>query len=44
MAERDLYGGWTELGFDATGYFRLDEVGGRWWFVSLREMDFYHMV
>ena len=34
MPERDLYGGWEGLHFGATGYFRLGETNGRWWFVT----------
>ncbi len=28
------YGGWTELRFEATGYFRTEHDGERWWFVD----------
>ncbi len=34
MATLDSYGGWTQLRFEATGYFRLEEAKGRWWFVT----------
>lgn len=31
----DKYGGLRKLGkYDATGYFRLQQVDGRWWFVT----------
>lgn len=28
------YGGWKELRFDSTGYFRTEFDGSRWWFVD----------
>jgi len=33
-SERDQFGGWTELSFEATGYFRLEEADQRWWLVT----------
>jgi hypothetical protein len=30
----DAYGGWCGLQSDATGYFRVQQLGGRWWFVT----------
>ena len=31
---RDRFGGWTELKFDATGFFRTEHDGRRWWLVT----------
>ncbi len=33
-ADLDRYGGWKGKTFKATGYFRLENDGDRWWFVS----------
>ncbi|MDP6041242.1 MAG: hypothetical protein QGG64_22020 [Candidatus Latescibacteria bacterium] len=32
-SQRDQYGGWTELQFEATGFFRLEKTD-RWWLVT----------
>jgi hypothetical protein len=32
--ERDRYGGWTARKFEATGYFRTEHDGARWWLVT----------
>ncbi|TYP73362.1 beta-galactosidase [Paenibacillus methanolicus] len=34
FADWNAYGGWTRLRFDATGYFRTEHDGERWWFVD----------
>jgi len=34
MSELDRYGGWTGLTSSATGFFRLEKIDGRWWFVD----------
>ncbi|MCL5281936.1 MAG: hypothetical protein M1376_18735, partial [Planctomycetes bacterium] len=33
-ADRDRYGGWNRLQFEATGYFRVVERAGVWWLVT----------
>ena len=34
-ADRDRFGGWTGGGkFKATGHFRFEKVGGKWWMVD----------
>jgi hypothetical protein len=35
-ADRDLYGGWTGLRFEATGFFQVAERDGVWWLVTPR--------
>lgn len=30
----DSYGGWTDLSFEPSGFFRLEKKGARWWFVT----------
>ncbi len=30
----DTWGGWTGTQLDATGFFRVQQVGDRWWFVT----------
>lgn len=32
--DRDPYGGWTQLRFEATGFFRAVERDGLWWLVT----------
>ena len=32
--DRDRFGGWTGLKFDATGFFRTEHDGRRWWLVT----------
>jgi len=32
--QRDRYGGRPEIATKATGFFRVDALGGRWWFVT----------
>ena len=32
--DRDQYGGWTGLKFEATGFFRLEKAPDRWWLVT----------
>lgn len=32
--ERDRYGGWTKLRFEATGFFHASARDGIWWLVS----------
>ena len=34
MPERDRYGGWTGKQFEATGFFRTQHDGERWWLVT----------
>ena len=34
MAARDQYGGWTGKQFEATGFFRTQHDGKRWWLVT----------
>ncbi|MBT7299852.1 MAG: hypothetical protein HN849_10080 [Victivallales bacterium] len=34
MAKRDRFGGWTGKTFEATGFFRTEHDGTRWWFVT----------
>jgi hypothetical protein len=33
-ADRDRYGGWARLRFEATGFFRVVERAGVWWLVT----------
>jgi agarase len=30
----DRYGGWTGIESEATGRFRVEEIDGRWWFIT----------
>lgn len=32
--ERDSYGGWPEIRSQATGFFRLEKINSRWWFID----------
>ncbi len=32
--DRDRYGGWPQIRSKATGFFRLEKIDGRWWFVD----------
>lgn len=34
LLDRSRYGGWKKLRFEATGYFRTEHDGERWWFVD----------
>lgn len=34
LPPRDAYGGATTIKAKATGYFRLEEIGGRWFFIT----------
>ncbi|MBT7299853.1 MAG: hypothetical protein HN849_10085 [Victivallales bacterium] len=34
MANRDRFGGWTGKTFEATGFFRTEHDGTRWWMVT----------
>ncbi|HEX8913818.1 MAG TPA: hypothetical protein VF796_15830 [Humisphaera sp.] len=40
-ADRDPYGGWTKLTGKKTGFFRLEEIRGHWWFVTPDGNAFY---
>ncbi len=40
---RDEYGGWKGKKFDATGYFRTQHDGRRWWLVDPDGYAFYSM-
>ena len=31
---RDRFGGTTRVRSEATGFFRVEEIGGRWWFIT----------
>lgn len=31
---RDRWGGWTGVKTTATGHFRVEEIGGTWWFIT----------
>lgn len=33
-ASRDSYGGFAAVRAEATGFFRVEQVGGRWWFIT----------
>lgn len=33
-AEFDRYGGWRGIGSEATGHFRVEQIDGRWWFIT----------
>ncbi|MBM3755389.1 MAG: hypothetical protein FJW38_15560 [Acidobacteria bacterium] len=33
-AERDRYGGWNSIRANATGYFRVEEIRGRWYLIT----------
>ena len=32
--ELDAYGGWKEIRVDVSGFFRVEELDGRWWFIT----------
>ena len=32
--EYDRYGGWTKVRGQATGFFHVEQIDGRWWFVT----------
>lgn len=32
--EKDQYGGWKQIKGEATGYFHVEELEGRWWFIT----------
>lgn len=32
--ETDDYGGWTKYSYEATGWFRVQKVNGRWWLIT----------
>ena len=34
QAQLDSYGGWTGICSRATGFFRLERIDGRWWFIT----------
>jgi hypothetical protein len=34
LPERSVFGGWTERQYEATGFFRLEHDGKRWWLVD----------
>jgi hypothetical protein len=34
FADRDAYGGFASTKANATGFFRVEEIDGRWWFVT----------
>ncbi len=34
MSEKDRFGGCAEIRSEATGFFRVEEVEGRWWFIT----------
>jgi hypothetical protein len=34
---RSRYGGWTALTAKATGYFRIERIGSRWWLSTRKE-------
>ena len=39
----DRYGGWREVQAKATGFFRVQEVAGRWWFITPEGNGFISM-
>lgn len=41
--ETDSYGGWRAFRLEATGFFRVAEHGGRWWFVTPEGHPFLSM-
>jgi hypothetical protein len=36
------YGGWTTSQYDATGFFRVEKVGGRWWIIDPEGYPYIH--
>ena len=32
--DRDRYGGWTKISTEATGFFRIEKLENRWWFIT----------
>lgn len=34
QSDRGLYGGWKQLRFESSGFFRTEHDGKRWWFVD----------
>ena len=34
QSDRGRYGGWKQLRFESSGYFRTEHDGQRWWFVD----------
>ena len=34
LEERDRFGGWTGIQSESTGFFRVEKIGGRWWFIT----------
>ena len=34
LMERDRFGGFTAVKTNATGFFRVEEIAGRWWFIT----------
>ncbi len=42
-ADLDQYGGWTELQGQKTGFFHVEKLGERWWFIT-PEGNAYFMV
>jgi len=32
--ERDRYGGWKKISAEATGFFRIEKLENRWWFIT----------
>ena len=41
LAGRDIYGGFADTKEKATGFFRVQEIDGRWWFVDPAGHLFY---
>ena len=34
MAELDRFGGYKPIRSEATGFFRVEKIGPRWWFIT----------
>ena len=34
MADLDRFGGYKEIKSEATGFFRVEKIGSRWWFIT----------
>ncbi len=41
--ELDEFGGWTEFETEATGFFRVDTLCGRWWLITPEGHPFYYL-
>jgi agarase len=42
-ANFDQYGGWEKIRANATGYFRTENVAGRWWLITPEGNAFYYL-